>query len=993
MKKYIASILRTGLLCWLLAAGSLYAQVSVVRPGQASYAERLAAREVRRYLYLRTGQWLEITVDQGPAEGQRVIVGRKDRPMVQAAAEAAGCVDTVRDLTPQGYMIKTCKSSGRTVLLIAGGDDRGVLYGAYRFAEHLGVRFYMHGDVYPDEYMPLELPEIDQQASPLFETRGIQPFHDFPEGPDWWNLEDYKAIISQLPKMGMNFIGFHTYPQGGVGPEPMVWIGPAEQIKPDGTVSTSYPSRHFTTHSGTWGYDARDTGQYHYGASQIYEYDAFGADYMIGRTPWPEGPEECNAVFNEFGTLLNEALSHCRRLGIKTCIGTETPLIIPDQVKQRLIEADLDPASPEVVRKMYEGMFRRIMACHPLDYYWFWTPEGWTWHGVSEEQVQATINDLELAIAAAEAVEVPFTLATCGWVLGPPTDRSLFDNILPKEMPMSCINRMVGKEPVEPGFADVQGRPKWAIPWLEDDPALTAPQLWAGRMRRDAFDAKRYGCTGLMGIHWRTRILGPNVRALALAAWDQAGWSEEAAQYVQPPAEDCAVEGSRVTYNQSPIDKTEEDPAYQSVLYNMKAYKLLLPDGVYTVTLKFCEPHYGEKGKRVFGVKLQGKQVIEHLDMFARAGKNTAIDYTFHDIKVDDGLLDIDFVYEFEFPCIAGIVVQGDGVTRKINCGGLAYEDYQADLPTCPAMPRDLPVDDFYRDWAGTQFGFPVADAVGKIFSSVDGKHPQPSAWVEGPGHTTPMQTPWEERVKVYAFVDQLAALREQVKGAGNLERFDYWLNSFRYMRAMDHLRCVWGQYEKNKAPVEAEKDAEKRKKMAGETLLPIRKRMIERLEEVYKYLLATISNTGEMGNLTNWEQHILPDMLEAPGRQLEEWLGEPLAAEYQPGNGYIGPMRIILSTPRTSLDAGEDLLLRVRVFAADQPKKVRFHWRSMGQKQFAVTDAEHVGRHVYRVTLSDDRIAGRDFEYFLQAVSDEDTTIHYPVTAPKLNQTVVVVE
>ena len=74
---------------------------------------------------------------------------------------------------------------------------------------------------------------------------------------------------------------------------------------------------------------------------------------------------------------------------------------------------------------------------------------------------------------------------------------------------MSCINRKVGNTPVEPGFAKVQGRPKWAIPWMEDDPGLTMPQLWAARMRRDAADARKYGCTGLMGIHWRTRILGP----------------------------------------------------------------------------------------------------------------------------------------------------------------------------------------------------------------------------------------------------------------------------------------------------------------------------------------------------------------------------------------------------------------------------------------------------------------------------------------------------
>jgi hypothetical protein len=109
--------------------------------------------------------------------------------------------------------------------------------------------------------------------------------------------------------------------------------------------------------------------------------------------------------------------------------------------------------------------------------------------GTTEATVQATIDDINLARAAASAVNAPFKLATCGWVLGPQYDRALFDKVFPKEMPVSCINRQVGHEPVDAGFANVEGRGKWAIPWLEDDPALHSPQLWAGRMRRDAVDA------------------------------------------------------------------------------------------------------------------------------------------------------------------------------------------------------------------------------------------------------------------------------------------------------------------------------------------------------------------------------------------------------------------------------------------------------------------------------------------------------------------------
>ncbi len=148
--------------------------------------------------------------------------------------------------------------------MIAGGDGIGTLYGAYRLAEHLGVRFYMHGDVLPDEQVPLALPQLDETGKPLFALRGIQPFHDFPEGPDWWNADEYKAILGQLPKMRMNFFGLHTYPQGGVGPEPLVWIGPPAEVGPQGKVKASYPSRHFTTGNvtGAWGYRPAKTGEY-----------------------------------------------------------------------------------------------------------------------------------------------------------------------------------------------------------------------------------------------------------------------------------------------------------------------------------------------------------------------------------------------------------------------------------------------------------------------------------------------------------------------------------------------------------------------------------------------------------------------------------------------------------------------------------------------------------------------------------------------------------
>ena len=414
--------------------------------------------------------------------------------------------------------------------MVAGGDSIGTLYGAYRLAEHLGVRFYLHGDVVPDEQSPLDLPTLNEVGKPLFALRGIQPFHDFPEGPDWWNRDDYMAVLGQLPKLRMNFFGLHTYPQGGVGPEPLVWIGRPGDIGPDGKVKASYASRHFTTGNvtGAWGYRPMKTGDYVFGAAAFFDRDDYAADYMNGTYPWNRmSPDECNRLFDRMGETLRDAFSFARSVGVKTCVGTETPLVIPDQVRERLRAEGKNPADPAVVQGLYEGIFQRIAQTDPVDYYWLWTPEGWTWSGCSEAEIRATQADFRAALAAMEKVKPPFTLATCGWVLGPPQSPALFDDSLPKIMPMSCISRTVGNSPVEPGFCRVSGRPKWSIPWMEDDPGLTMPQLWVGRMRRDAADSLAYGCTGLMGIHWRTRILGPNVSALAQAAWDQGGWNPD----------------------------------------------------------------------------------------------------------------------------------------------------------------------------------------------------------------------------------------------------------------------------------------------------------------------------------------------------------------------------------------------------------------------------------------------------------------------------------
>ncbi len=950
-------------------------QFLIVCPAEASALETLAAREIQRYIYLRTDALLPIVRDaQRGVEGKNaIVVGRAARGFVTLPP------------APGTFLLKTIFDGHdrRKLVLAFGGDDVSTLYAAYRFAEHLGMRFYLHGDVAPDRRIALELPDLDEKAEPLFNLRGIQPFHDFPEGPDWWNLDDYKAIISQLPKLRMNFLALHTYPEGHPNAEPTVWIGLPNDVRQHGHVESSYPASYQNTLRGNWGYSAKKTSDFIFGASRLFEHDAHGADVMLGMCPQPESPDDCNEVFRRTGEVLGQAFRYAHLLGVKTCVGTETPLTVPKRVQERFKEMGKSPSDPGVIQKLYEGIFLRAAKTYPLDYYWFWTPEGWTWQGASEAQVQKTVADLRLACEAAKNIGAPFQLATCGWVLGPQGDRALFDRVLPKSMPVSCINRQVGKEPVDPAFADVKGRGKWAIPWFEDDPALTSAQLWAGRMRRDAADALQYGCTGLMGIHWRTRILGPTVLALAQAAWDQSGWS------TTEPGFSGLVGGQVAAFPNNPIAGTDDDALYQTVRYDVSAYRLILPNGTYDVTLKFCEPHYTASGKRVFSVKLEGEKVINGLDIFALGGQNKALDYRFNDIRVADGQLDINFVHDVEFPSIAAISVQGPGISKKINCGGPAYRDYAADPPP---PPRDLPTTDFYLDWALHQFGEEVARETAEVFDRLDGALPRSSDWVGGPGGLTPDSRPWEQVKKEYSFVDGLEALRPRVEGAGNRERFDYWLNTFRYMRAASHVRCVWAQYDRTMKEVMAESEQQQRAQRARKLALPLRKQIVRLVGEVYMYLLATVSNTGEMGTVANWDQHILPSLLTEPGQELSRILGEDFPAEAVPSRDYDGPPRLIVPTARTSITEGEALKLKVILLDKKPPRDAAVYCRSMGPGEFTRTPLTHVSRGVYSVTLPPNEATGTAIEYHVKVITTGGESLCFPVTAPKMNQTLVVI-
>jgi hypothetical protein len=966
-----------------------HAVPDVVVAADAGWHERAAAAEIRRYIYLRTGVLPALREVRSPARipDKAVAVAAKGGSLVRGL-DNAGAVARIAALGPEDYWLKTlARGSGRFVL-VAGGGGAGVLYGAYQLAEKLGVRFGLEGDIVPDGTVPMPRLDLDETGRPLFAVRGIQPFHDFPEGPDWWTLENYKAVIGQLPKLRLNFFGLHTYPENpnkehGATPnaEPTVWIGREGDFRPDGTVTATYPASYQNTARGNWGYESKKTGDFHFGASQLFERDDFGNDVMDGFSPDPATPEASNQVFDRAAAVFRNAFGLARRLGVQTCVGTETALTVPDLVKKRLSDSGLDPKDPAVVKGLYRAMFRRIAAAYPVDYYWLWTNEGWTWDDASPEAIKAVTTDLDMAVEAWKEAAPPFRLATCGWVLGPPSNRTLFDQVLPKDVAMSTINREVGKAPVDPGFARVHGRPLWAIPWMEDDPALTSPQLWAGRMRRDAADALRYGCNGLLGIHWRTRVLSANVLSLARAAWDQS-WNtlpRRVADDIGP------ITGQYVGFKGRAIAGAGGRAAvYADVRDRVFGYHLKVPNGVYTVTLQLVEGSIDRPRGRVFDVIVQGRKVADNVDIFARAGQFKALDLEFGGVEVADGNLVIDLADRIHYPALAGLVVAGRGLVKKINCGGPAVLDYEADWPE---TARNLDPLDLYRDWARAQFGPEAADEIAALFTRMDGRHPVPVTWIGGPGNIQPDPRPWGEVEPSYAFADDLAALGSRIAGEGNKDRFGYWLGSFRYMRDVARFNCLWAVYNKAVESAKAAATEAAKKDILEAQALPVRAEMAAALKAIFGELLATVSTTGELGTIANWEQHLLPGAWERPGAELAKMLGRDLPADLVLPGGYDGPPRVVVPAVRTAVESGEPLALKVLVLSGERPVSVELFWRKMGRGAFRAVGLEHKTRGVYTVTLPAPTDA---IEYYVE-VKAGGGTARFPVTAPAQGQTVIV--
>jgi len=401
---------------------------------------------------------------------------------------------------------------------IRAGSPVGLLYAIYELLESQGVVFGIDGEYYPLEPPArLLLPPPGQAwtRTPRFRVRGLLPWPDFLNCITVYNDEDFQAYFEAMLRMRLNTFGMHVYTGAGQ------WAESYLSFEFAGAGHIAFLD---TTATHRWGYLPVRTSRFTMGASEFYDRETFGSDASrLGRDIWE--------IAEATQGMLGRALRYARQLGIRTGIGFE-PYQIPDEI-WRALPPEVRPAQlpprnhpgerfqmeSYTSRKLLEARLAQLLEAYPeVDYVWLWEDEAMNWAS-RRQGVPLSLSPFLWAHDFLKRHAPDKRLVVAGWG-GVARHFREFHQRLPGDIIFSCLSDSLGWDPVHEVFSELEGRERWPIPWLEDDPGMWQPQFHVHRFDQDIRRAAQYGCQGMLGIHWRHRIVDPTAGFFARALWD-----------------------------------------------------------------------------------------------------------------------------------------------------------------------------------------------------------------------------------------------------------------------------------------------------------------------------------------------------------------------------------------------------------------------------------------------------------------------------------------
>jgi len=443
--------------------------------------------------------------------GLRALGAAPEVLFVEVNSQRTGTVHCVLSIDAnrfKGTQDYDISANGKRVTFAA-ASEQALLYSVFDFLERQGTVFGIDGQTLPLSPIPaVNLPATSQPwtVTPSFSVRGLLPWPDFLNCISVFNDEDFKAYFANMLRMRLNMFGMHAYTQNDPLAESYLsfdFAGAGHRAALEDTTMTS------------WGYLPQRTSTYKMGGSQFFDRETFGSDATrLAADNWD--------IADRTTRMLQSAFAFAASVGIRTGIGfepyqnpTEILRALPPEAKAHtggLIESN---TGKDLLERRLADLLERYPTVNDV---WLWEDEGANWDS-RKKNIPLSLTPFKQAYNFLRNNAPGKRLVLAGWG-GVIRNFEYLHKNLPEDIVFAALSDSLGWDPINEAYGKLGTRERWPIPWLEDDPSMWLPQFRASRFETDMKRARDFGCQGMLGIHWRHRIVDPTATYFSRAAWD-----------------------------------------------------------------------------------------------------------------------------------------------------------------------------------------------------------------------------------------------------------------------------------------------------------------------------------------------------------------------------------------------------------------------------------------------------------------------------------------